>query len=136
MVKNKRYKRLSLLRKVKLIKQSKEVTTLDNELLKIKKINKNLNEISKEVNESISAQLIDSWQLKSSSRFSAKVSEQLVIINNREQFIAQEVSRAKKEISKTHIEKIEIDKRQKVANKKFLEDKENRAISLIPTITK
>ena len=134
MNKEKRFKRLALLRKLKLIKQSREINILDKELVEIKDIDKELSDISKEVNSSIKSNSMEAWKLKSTSVFSAKVSEQLSIITNRKKFIYEEILRAKNILGRTHSQKRELDKKIKVISKINNQEREQKALNLLPPI--
>ncbi len=136
MKKEKTYNRLSLLRKLKLIKQTQEINTLDTELKKISNISNELEEISKEISSDLSNGSISAWKLKSSSNFSSRVTEQLNIINNREKFISQEIFRAKKQLGKTHVQKIRIDKKAKDEKKINISILEEKRENLVPPIRK
>ena len=70
-------------------------TTLYNELEKLNSIIKELSKISDEANGNLNKSILESWRLKSFSKFSSKASEQLSITTNREKFINEKIKRAK-----------------------------------------
>ncbi len=110
----KKYKVLSLLKKIKKNNLVSSLGTLNNEKKKLEKINLELNELLTS-SALKTGEIFFSSQLKNSSSFRQNLSEKIEISRNRENHIDKEISGYIGQIAK-------IDKQQEIVQKKIQED--------------
>lgn len=114
-MKKKKYKTLSLLKKIKKNKLSLSLNTLSIEKKKLRRISDDLKEML-EKSTFIEGEILNSSQLRQMSSFRENLQEKIQVSNNREIYLEKEMRNYLSEINKIKKQREKIDKKIKEEN--------------------
>tara|TARA_E500000178_G_C16970335_1_gene730614 strand:- start:73 stop:480 length:408 start_codon:yes stop_codon:yes gene_type:complete len=130
MIKIKRLSNLKLLREKNLNKISKEINTLNDEVIKCNMLEDKLIKIKD--NSKLDSKYKNSWNIKLKYDFDIKIIEQISICKNRIYFLEKELQRAKKKLGSIILQKNIIEEKIKMLSIKDLNDKEEKKLRDMP----